>query len=318
MKIALVSGHTSLSGKDQGAQGYVNEGIVNRQQMLACAEELMSYAGAEVWIEPEGYELNQEIAWVNGIRAAVAAAYHNNAGKGTGWEALVSITGSTTALAKIAEKHMVAAGFKSRGIKTRRNNSGTDYYGFIRQTNCPAIIFETAFVDTWEDARKIDTLQENQAIGKIYATAIAERYGLKRKSGNVVVLPKGKSSKQAKYRTTWSVPIYAGGPVDKIAGWTQRDQVLTGTVTGSYLKLDAGQYVSIKAGNGVMKMHRYKVLNDMYYRIDPNYKTHTPPRIAKAGTIVEGTYYESDKMLRLDRGLYLPEYLKGKKMMQRI
>ena len=318
MKIALISGHTSLSGKDMGAQGYVNEGVVNRQQMLACAEELVKYKGAEVWIEPEGYELAQEIAWVNRIKADLASAKHNNAGGGVGWEALVSITGSTTALAKIAEKHMVAAGFKSRGIKTRMNNSGTDYYGFIRQTNCPAIIFETAFVDTWEDARKIDTLQENQAIGKIYATAIAERYGLKRKSGNVVVLPKGKSSKQAKYRTTWSVPIYAGGPIKKVIGWTLRDQIITGTATGSYLRLGAGRYVSLKAGNGVRKVHKYKILEDMYYRIDPNYKTHNPPRIAKAGTIVEGVYYTSDKMLRLDRGLYLPEYLSGKRMMMRI
>lgn len=316
MRIGIIAGHTDIVGKDRGAIGHVVEGTVNRQQATACYNELKNYR-CQPLLEPEGYPLASEIAWVNRNKLDLAVAMHNNAGGGDGWEALVSVTGSGDKLARVAEKHIKALGQNSRGIKKRRNASGGNWYGFIRQTECTAVIFETAFVDNAEDVKFIDTEAKNITIGKAYAKAIAERYGLKKKSGSIIVPGDGGGS-QVKYRTTWSVPIYGGGPVDVIVGWTQRDQVISGTVTGSYLRLGAGQYVSIKAGSGVMKVHRYKVLNDMYYRIDPNYKTHTPPRIAKAGTIVEGTYYESDKMLRLDRGLYLPEYLKGKKMMQRI
>lgn len=176
IKIALVAGHTTWLRYDRGAQRYVIEGIANRQQMLACAEELKKYPQFDVRVEPDGLDLDGEIAWVNKINPHLAIGFHNNAGGADYWLALCSVTGSTDDFARIAEKHFKALGWKSAGILKRKNGSGGNYYGFIRLTRCATIIFETAFVDNLTSAKKIDTPEENAAIGKLYAKAVREYY----------------------------------------------------------------------------------------------------------------------------------------------
>lgn len=178
MRIGIIAGHTSITGMDRGAIGHVVEGTVNRQQAIACYNELKKYNCTPL-LEPEGYPLANEIAWVNKNNLDLAVAMHNNAGGGDGWEALVSVTGSGDKLGAVAEKHIKALGQNSRGIKKKKNASGGNWYGFIRQTNCTAVIFETAFVDNAKDVKFIDTPAENKAIGIAYAKAIAEAYGLK-------------------------------------------------------------------------------------------------------------------------------------------
>ena len=59
---------------------------------------------------------------------------------------------------------MKAVGQNSRGAKTRKGNRG-DYYGFIRDTNCPAVIVECAFLDNKTDVQIIDTTAEQKAMG---------------------------------------------------------------------------------------------------------------------------------------------------------
>ena len=58
-----------------------------------------------------------------------------------------------------------AIGQNSRGAKTRKSSSGGDYYGFIRGTNCPAVIVECAFLDNKKDVQIIDTKAEQKAMG---------------------------------------------------------------------------------------------------------------------------------------------------------
>lgn len=185
MRIGIIAGHTDIVGKDRGASRYVVEGTVNRQQAIACYEELKRYNCTPL-LEPEGLPLEGEIAWVNRNNLDLAVAMHNNAGGGDGWEALVSVTGSTTALARTAEKKMLAMGQNTRGIKRKANKSGIDWYGFLRLTYCPSIIFETAFVDNVVDVEFISTAQKNKAIGIAYAHAIAETYRLRSKTSAVV------------------------------------------------------------------------------------------------------------------------------------
>jgi len=193
MRIGIIAGHTNIVGKDMGAIGYIKEGTANRQQAVACYKELLNYHCTPL-LEPEGLELDDEVAWVNRMNLALAFALHNNAGGGDGWEALVSVTGSGDKLARVAEKHIKALGQNSRGIKKKKNNSGGNWYGFIRETHCPAVIFETAFVDNKEDVKFIDTPAKNRAIGIAYARAIAECYGLKKK-----ILPTAKKAVGEKF-----------------------------------------------------------------------------------------------------------------------
>lgn len=68
-------------------------------------------------------------------------------------------------LAQNIEAEVKAIGQNSRGCKIRLNSGGTDYYGFIRETACPAVIFEDCFVDNAADVQIADSLKEQKAFG---------------------------------------------------------------------------------------------------------------------------------------------------------
>ena len=69
-------------------------------------------------------------------------------------------------------------GQNSRGIKTRTNSSGKDYYGFIRQTSCPAVIVECAFVDNASDLKILATESQRKAMGVAIAKGILKSLGV--------------------------------------------------------------------------------------------------------------------------------------------
>ncbi len=58
------------------------------------------------------------------------------------------------------------------------NSSGRDYYGFIRETKCPAVIVEGCFVDNATDAQIADTIEEQRAFGVAYAKGILKTLGI--------------------------------------------------------------------------------------------------------------------------------------------
>lgn len=111
-----------------------------------------------------------KIAECNKFNPDIAADIHLNAGGGDGFEAFHSI-GSEEGkrLAECIEKAVIAeTGQNSRGVKTKLNSSGKDYFGFIRQTKCPALLIECAFIDS-KDVQAVDTLAERQKFGRAIA-----------------------------------------------------------------------------------------------------------------------------------------------------
>ena len=66
----------------------------------------------------------------------------------------------------------------SRGMKTKLNSTGKDYYAFIRDTNPPAVIVECAFIDNKEDVKVIDTVEEQKEFGVAYAKGILKYFGI--------------------------------------------------------------------------------------------------------------------------------------------
>ena len=52
------------------------------------------------------------------------------------------------------------------------------FYGFIRETECPAVICEGGFVDNANDASQIDTDEECKAFGEAYARGILKTLGI--------------------------------------------------------------------------------------------------------------------------------------------
>ena len=75
------------------------------------------------------------------------------------------------------------------------NSSGRDYYGFIRETKCPAVICEGFFVDNETDVQIADSLEEQKAFGTAYAKGILRTLGISIKENS----SQPESDKKAKY-----------------------------------------------------------------------------------------------------------------------
>ena len=104
---------------------------------------------------------------------------HNNSGGGDGFEAYHTLSGGVgKTLAQNIEKQVIKIGQNSRGCKTRRGQRG-DYYAFVRDTKCPAVICEGVFVDTKADAAQAGTKAKQQAFGIAYAKGILDTLGIK-------------------------------------------------------------------------------------------------------------------------------------------
>lgn len=126
----------------------------------------------------EADELLEEIYECNKYAPDLALDIHHNAGGGDGVEVFHHIGGGQSkTLAQNVLNEIVAIGQNSRGIKTRVNDSGADWYGFIRQTEAPAIIVECAFLDS-KDHEIVDTQEENEAMGLAIAKGVLKTLGI--------------------------------------------------------------------------------------------------------------------------------------------
>lgn len=177
-KVYLGVGH---GGRDSGAVGYIVEKDVNLQMALAC-KEYLEQNGVEVKIsrvDDSNKELTQRIKECNTYAPDLAIDIHNNAGGGDGFEVYHTLSGGTgKILAQNIEEEVKAIGQNSRGLKTKANSQGKDYFGFIRQITCPSIITETVFVDNQADASQADTLEEQKAFGQAIARGVLKTLGV--------------------------------------------------------------------------------------------------------------------------------------------
>lgn len=181
-KVFLGIGH---GGKDPGAvaNGF-EEADLNLNIGLACRDELERH-GVTVLMsrtKDENDDINEEIRECNAFKPDLAGDIHNNAGGGDGAEVLHSIVGGKgKELAQAILDEIVSIGQNSRGIKTRKNTKGTDYYGFLRSTSCPAVIVECAFVDNRKDIEIIDTPEEQKKMGIAIAKGFLKCLGIEYK-----------------------------------------------------------------------------------------------------------------------------------------
>ncbi len=194
-KVFIGVGH---GGADPGAVGQLVEKNVNLVEALACRDFLESH-GVQVLMSRTGDEndpLTEEIRECNAFNPDLAVDLHNNAGGGDGFEVYHHFKGGTSLmLAQNIEAEVKAIGQNSRGCKTRMNSSGRDYYGFIRETKCPAVICEGCFVDNATDVQIADTAEEQKAFGVAYAKGILKTLGIAVKENTA----QNNSSNEAKY-----------------------------------------------------------------------------------------------------------------------
>lgn len=170
-------------GKDPGALKYIKEADANLQMALGLKAELDRH-GVTVGIsrlKDEDDPLIEEIREANAFAPDVAVECHNNAGGGDGFEVYHQTNGYATKSIKLAqciEARVVASGQKSRGVKTRLNGSGTDYFGWCRQVKAPAVLCEGFFVDNATDSSDYNTAARQQAFGRVYAWGVLDYLGI--------------------------------------------------------------------------------------------------------------------------------------------
>lgn len=178
-KVYIGVGH---GGSDPGAvANCFKEKDLNLAIALACQDELARH-GVLVKISrtnDENDTTSAKATECNQFAPDVAVDIHNNAGGGDGAEVFYSIYGGTgKVLAENILSEVVNIGQNSRGAKTRKNSSGGDYYGWIRNTKAPAVIVECAFLDNKTDIQIIDTKAEQVAMGVAIAKGILKTLGI--------------------------------------------------------------------------------------------------------------------------------------------
>ena len=210
-KVYIDPGH---GGYDNGAVKYVTEDKVNLVMGLACRDYLKAH-GVDVKMSrttDTGTSINTMASAANKWGADLVVSIHNNAGGGDGFEVFHSIAGGKgKTLAKNIEAEVKKLGQNSRGLKTKKNSSGADYFGMIRLADAPAVICEGAFVDNKKDAAQIDTTAEQQAFGYAYARGILKTLGIKDKGYPIAetkpAAKKPAASTTAKKETTVSINL---------------------------------------------------------------------------------------------------------------
>ena len=179
MKVFIGVGH---GGGDPGAVANgVKEKDLNLSIAKACRDELKRH-GVEVKMsrtKDENDPLSEEIRECNAYAPDLAVSIHNNAGGGDGAEVFHHHGGGKgKTLAENILSEIVKVGQNSRGAKVRKNSQGKDYYGFIRETSCPAVIVECAFVDNARDLEILATESDRQKVGRAIAKGILKTLGV--------------------------------------------------------------------------------------------------------------------------------------------
>ena len=179
MNVFIGVGH---GGSDPGAvANNTKEKDLNLSIALACRDELERH-GISVKMsrtKDENDPLSDEIKECNAYCPDLAVDIHNNAGGGDGAEAFYHYGGGKSkTLAENILSEIVKVGQNSRGAKVRKNSNGKDYYGFIRETSCPAVIVECAFVDNATDLKILATEGDRKTMGQAIAKGILKTLGV--------------------------------------------------------------------------------------------------------------------------------------------
>lgn len=178
-KVFIGVGH---GGSDPGAvANNTKEKDLNLSIALAC-RDMLEWYGVTVGMsrtKDENDPIGEEVKECNAFAPDLAVDIHNNAGGGDGGEVFYHHGGGKgKILAENILAEIVKVGQNSRGIKTRKNSNGKDYYAFIRNTSCPAVIVECAFVDNASDLKILASESQRKAMGEAIAKGILKTLGM--------------------------------------------------------------------------------------------------------------------------------------------
>jgi len=167
-------------GRDGGTEGHgLKESEVVLDIALACRDYLQA-ANQTVTIsrtDDRYMSLYEKSAQANALPRDAVVEIHCNAGGGDGFEVYQQInSGKSLALCSAIEQSVKEIGQNSRGIKTRLNSSGSDWYHMLREVKAPAAFCECAFLDT-ADYETVSTFARRQTMGIAIAKGILNYLG---------------------------------------------------------------------------------------------------------------------------------------------
>lgn len=224
MNICISIGHgkSAKGGYDSGALG-------GNYQEFKIAREIGKYIGevfkgyactADVINYDATLYLTDRIAHVNKHGYDLAMEIHLNASGGTGSEVYYKHKSSTgKKLAGAISKSIANTfGIRDRGAKVKINPSnGTDYFGFVRSCKCESLLIETVFIDTASDRKHVETAAGQRQCAEAIVKAIADFYGIKKKTVPAVKPSENKPAVRAgdivkikgnKYATGQKIPMW--------------------------------------------------------------------------------------------------------------
>lgn len=191
--IVIDPGH---GGENLGAE---YEDYTEKEMTLIVAkamkEELEQYEGITVYLTRTGDEdlsLEERCEYAASVNADFLFCLHFNMSEYHtlfGAETWISAFGEQYsrgyAFADIEIGLLQEMGLYSRGIKTRLNDRGEDYYGIIRHSteqNMPCVLIEHCHLDQENDQPFYDHREKLEAFGRLDAEAVARYYGLRSES----------------------------------------------------------------------------------------------------------------------------------------
>ena len=224
MNICISIGHgkSAKGGYDSGALGgNYQEFKIGREIGKYIGEIFKGYAcTADVINYDATLYLTDRIAHVNKHGYDLAMEIHLNASGGTGSEVYYkhkSASGKKLA-AEISKSIANTFGIRDRGAKVKINPAnGTDYFGFVRSCKCESLLIETVFIDTASDRKHVETAAGQRQCAEAIVKAIANFYGIKKKSAPAVKPSENKPAvragdivkiKGSKYATGQKIPMW--------------------------------------------------------------------------------------------------------------
>lgn len=179
-KVYVGIGH---GGSDSGA---VANGMREKDLTLSigkyCNERLKQY-GIETRISRTkdcDSSIRSKAAASDAFGADVCMDIHINAGGGNGSEVFYShVSPRGKKLAQAIVDATLKIGQNTRGIKTKLDTDGTDYFGMIRIPEAPAVLVECAFIDNKADVQIINTEAKRKVFGYAIADGVAKYLGVK-------------------------------------------------------------------------------------------------------------------------------------------
>lgn len=186
MKVFIGVGH---GGSDPGAvASTLYEKNINLTVALAMQEELEKY---QIQVEMSRYideddRLEEEIQEANAYKPDLAVEVHTNAGGGHGFEIYrqTSINYGEQSL-RLAENIYDSVCWETKApvrkpaIRTKLMSNGSDWFGWLREVQAPAVLCEGFFLDSATDRLYYDSPEKLQALGVAYARGVLKYLGIK-------------------------------------------------------------------------------------------------------------------------------------------